>query len=655
MKTLFCHIILLSCITYSYAQVPFDCNGRSYRVLAANDGTYLQEIKQNEFNRTISFSNLHFYPDYEINAIAYHPSQNVIYGILQTPPYRLCRIDATYNLEILQTLPLSTDLVFVSGDISPDEEHLVVFGFGDTSAENIVALIDVQTEEYNTQILSLQTSNSDQPFIYCADIAFHPTTGRLFGFDFKNGRLVTLDIKNRIIDNETYPISSIVVGNVPSIFFNDDGELYGIGTNLQEETENRGYYHFDLATGQPEILQELEIEKNQDACSCPYKIKLLNEIRQRKNAPCTEMVFEITLINRTISDQTNLTLTDTFPLGVIIESVNSFPLEGTIREGIGSNVLKINDLHLPIGNFSFEIILSIDENAKLGDFENQVVLSGINVEDFELNLLLSDDPQTAIPNDATMFSIEALSSNIDNEFIGICKGNETALHSGIYGANSYIWSTGETTEDIIVDSEGQYQVTVTTECDQTIATATVTLDEISLELGRDISKGKGETIILKPTYFSHSPIITFTWEADNIIPLDCPNCKNLVIQPESDTRVNLYIENGTGCKANDQLELKVVDVNIYAANTFSPNTGGINNSFFLQGNLPYYIARFEIYDRWGNLMFLNKNIIANQPIDGWNGTHDGKRCLAGVYIWSALIRYKNGREEVIAGNVVLSK
>ena len=183
----------------------------------------------------------------------------------------------------------------------------------------------------------------------------------------------------------------------------------------------------------------------------------------------------------------------------------------------------------------------------------------------------------------------------------------------------------------------------------------MTLDEISLELGPDISLEKGETIILKPTYFSHSPIITFTWEADNAIPLDCPNCKNLVIQPESDTRVNLYIENGTGCKSNDHLDLKVVDVNIYAANTFNPNREGINNSFFLQGNLPYDIARFEIYDRWGNLIFLNKNILANQPNDGWNGTHDGKRCLAGVYIWSALIRYKNGRKEVIAGNVVLSK
>ena len=81
----------------------------------------------------------------------------------------LCRIDANFNLEVLQTLPLPTDLVFVSGDISPDEQHLVLFGFGNTNAENIFALVDVQNGDYETQILPLQTTNPDQPYIFCAN------------------------------------------------------------------------------------------------------------------------------------------------------------------------------------------------------------------------------------------------------------------------------------------------------------------------------------------------------------------------------------------------------------------------------------------------------------------------------------------------------
>ena len=653
LKILFCPILVFCFFNYGHTQVPFECNGLSYRVLAADEGTYLQKIKQDESNQTIAFDNLHFYPDHEINAIAYHPTQNVIYGIIQTEPYQLCRIDATYNLEILQTLPLSTELVYVSGDISPDEQHLVIFGFGNTNTENIVALIDVQSGEYSTEILSLQTSNENQSFIYCADIAFHPTTGKLFGFDFKNGRLVTLDITNRIIDNDTYSISAIVLGNVPSIFFNDKGDLYGIGTNLQEEDESRGYYQFDLETGQPDLLQELEIERNQDACSCPYRIKLLNEVRQRKNGPCTEMVFEISLINRTLSDQVNLTLYDPFPEGVMIESISPLNFDATITRGIGGNVLELKDLHLPIGVFTFELILSIDKNTNLGEYENQVVLSGIQNEDIEFSAVYSDDPETAVANDATKFSIHELTSTIDNEFFGICQGDEISIHAGIFGANSYEWSTGETTEKIIVDAEGLYQVTITTLCDQTVATATVTLDEMSLELGEDKILENGETILLKPTYLSHSPIASFNWETNNLASLLCPSCENLEIQPDTDTQVALSIENITGCSVKDHVGLRVVDVNIYAANIFNPNSTGLNSTFFLQGNLDFDITSFEIYDRWGNLIFLNEYLEANQPLEGWNGRFKGIDCSAGVYVWSALIRYKNGNQKLLAGDITL--
>ena len=648
-------VILISSFDCSYGQEPFDCNGRSYRVLAANDGTYLQEIKQNISEQTISFVNLHFYSGIEINAIAYHPSQNVIYGILQDAPYRLCRIDASYDLQILQTLPLSDKLVFVSGDISPDEQHLVIFGFGDTNTENIVALIDVETEEYETEVFSFQTSNSRQPFIYCADIAFHPTTGKLFGFDFKNGRLVMLDIANRVIDNETYPLSSIVLGNVPSIFFNDRGELFGIGTNLQEETENRGYFKFDLATGQPKLFQELEIEKNQDACSCPYRIKLLNGVRQRENAPCTELVFEITMINRTIAVHKGLTLNDTFPEGVEIKSIDPLPFEGVVESSIGTNILEISDLELPVGEFSFEVILEIDERIRFGEYENQAFLSGLTIGEFELDRVLSDDPQTAVPDDATKFSINELSTSIGDQFYGICPGGEVTLHAGIYNAIYYQWSTGETTEEITVDTEGEYEIKIGTACDEAIGIATVTMDEISLDIGEDRLVQSGETITLRSLFDSQSNIRSFGWQATNSQSLDCPSCRNLVIQPSSDTDINLSIENATGCRASDQLSLKVVGVNIYAPNIFRPVGNGENSRFFLLGNLTYDIAQFEVYDRWGNLMFHNKNLLANDMQQGWDGTYKDQLCPQGVYVWTAVIRYKSGVQEVISGDVTLMR
>ncbi len=302
---------------------------------------------------------------------------------------------------------------------------------------------------------------------------------------------------------------------------------------------------------------------------------------------------------------------------------------------------------------SFEVVLRINEDANVGDFLNQVILSGIRLDDLEFDSVLSDDPSTAIPNDATIFSIEALSSEIDNQFFGICEGGETTIHAGVYGANSYLWSTGETTEEIIVDREGSYQVTITTDCDQTVATALVSLDEISLELGDDISLELGETITIEPQFVSQSPIRAFKWASDNMQALDCPTCKNLRIQGISDTQLSLTLENATGCSVSDQLGLKLVDIQIYAPNVFNPNSGGANNSFFLQGNLSFDIARFEIYDRWGNLMFQKSNIQANQANEGWDGTRNTQASVEGVYIWSAILRFKDGTQGVRTGNVTL--
>ena len=658
MKKLFLQVfITITCASwvYIYGQVPFDCNGKSYRVLARDNGTYLQEIIQNKSDQTISFLDLHFFPDQEINSIAYHPSQNVIYGIMQTPPYRLCRIDAEFNLDILQTLPLSTDLVFVSGDISPDEQYLVLFGFGNTRNENIFALVDVQDGTYETEIIPIRANNPDEPYIYCADIAFHPTNGKLFGFDFRHDRLVTLDIANRIIDNMEYPVSRAVSGNMPSIFFNSSGELFGIGATTQDSSHHRAYYQFDLATGQGITLEELTVEKNQDACSCPYRINVLNEVSQRDNAPCTELAFEMTIINRTDTEQFDLVLKDSFPEYVNIKSISPLPFEGSIEKSIGNNLLTISNIYLPIGTFTFEVVLNIDEGVKFGEYHNQAVLSGISIDDFELNEVLSDDPITAVANDATLFSINDLVAPFADDFFGICDGGEVTLQTGIQGANSYAWSSGETTESITVYAEGTYQVTITTACDQTVGTAMVVSDEISLALGEERQVQSGQSVILEADVQSQSLIKSFNWQSTGAQELDCPTCEKPMVQPEADTEVQLVVENGSGCLASDELNIIVADIKIFIPNIFRPNGDDSNKRFFLQGNLKYDIAQFQIYDRWGSILFDQKNFKTNDGQMGWDGTYAGTQLSPGIYIWKAVIRHKNGEEQILSGDVTLAR
>lgn len=643
-------LFLFGISTTLFAQNPFDCNGKTYRVIEKNGGTMLQAIHLNESTPFITFEDLHFFSAYKINAIAYHPEQDVIYGIIQNPPFRLCRIDADFKLDILATLPLSEKMEFVSGDIAPNAQHLVVLGFA--ANESQLVSINLNHNQYETKQLTFQTTDPTNAAIHCADIAFHPTTGVLFGFDHQIGRLVTIDLAEKRIDNAYYPAARKVSGNMPSIFFTSEGQLYGIGAPNQSASKQRNLYQFDLADGQATLLQEIGLESNQDACSCPYKIQLFNKVQHRAGVPCTEMLFELTFINKTNTEQQNLILTDTFSDGMEIKSINKLPYGAVIKSGVGTNFLNITDLYLPIGTYTIEVEVAIKKEMPHGFYVNQAHLSNLVVEKHP-DWIVSDDPITVIPNDATAFSIETLKVWQQKEELHLCEGQSLTLSTDIKAALQYEWSNGATTETITVSKPGDYTVIVRTACAFAVDTIKVKMDAIELELGADQTLERGNSIQLIPNYSTHSPIQSFFWEASIQQSIDCQTCANPTASPRADTKIELWVENETGCQASDQLLLKVTDLAVYSPNVFSPNNDGQNDLFFLQSNLTYEIAHFQIFDRWGNLLFQNINGQTNQAYFGWDGHINGAKAAIGTYVWKAEILKKSGDVELIRGDVLL--
>ncbi|MEM6320790.1 MAG: hypothetical protein AAF960_24200 [Bacteroidota bacterium] len=280
----------------------------------------------------------------------------------------------------------------------------MLFGFGGNEAQNVLALVEVLNHTYATELRTMHTTHLDFPTAYCADIAFHPTNGQLFGFDHRSQRLITLDIDQQRIDNTRYPQARRLTGNVPSIFFTAEGDLFGIGAASQMDAQDRNLYQFDLAMGEPHWLQAFGVENNQDACSCPYRIKLLNRVLRRQVASCTEITFELTVINLTNTEQQDLRLINKFPSNTTIQIISELPFSGTIVQGIGTNNLVVESIYLPIGTFSFRVTLRIESWADQRDYFSQAFLQGILLEDGQLHTESSDDPETPIPYDAS-FSI----------------------------------------------------------------------------------------------------------------------------------------------------------------------------------------------------------------------------------------------------------
>jgi len=649
---LFCTILFLFWLSTAWTQTPFDCNGKIYRVLEEQGGTTFQGVDIDKTTQEATFKKLHFFPSTRINGIAYRPEDNLIYGVLLETPYVLCRIDANYQLERLAELPLPTSLLFVSGDVSPDERYLVLLGFGPNEEGNLIALVDLESPTYETQIFpAAKTDNST--LVQCADIAFHPTSNKLFGFEHSEGRLITIDIENRTIDNSTFPTTEVLKGNVPTIFFDAYGQLYGVGSG-EGTYSNRSLYKFNVENGKAEEFQQMGFERNQDGCSCPFKVELLNRVSQRLNFPCTRLEFEFTLINRTDKVQTDVTFSDTLPLGANIIQISELPFAGTIVNGLDGSILTIKNIELPIGVFRFQVTVELEPDVQLGTIQNRAYLDGVLLTSLtETERIISDDPQTDVPDDPTLFYIEKLAVDFDNIAPNLCPNDTLWLSAGIEFAESYAWNTGATTAEIPVTQAGMYAVTVSTACGQTDGHIFVNEENIAVDLGEDLVLERGESIELQPSIRSDAPVQTFFWQETLENSLSCQTCEIPMATPTKNAEYRLEIQNEVGCRATDALQIRLQDFALYAPNAFSPNADGENDVFYLQSRTDYQFNTFQIYDRWGGMLYSVEEGSTNAEEFGWDGQSQGKAAQPGVYVWVSELVSLDGQKQVVSGEVNL--
>jgi gliding motility-associated-like protein len=85
-------------------------------------------------------------------------------------------------------------------------------------------------------------------------------------------------------------------------------------------------------------------------------------------------------------------------------------------------------------------------------------------------------------------------------------------------------------------------------------------------------------------------------------------------------------------------------------NAFTPNGDGKNDVFEIPGNMYNKIHKFEIYNRWGQMVF---STIDNNR--GWNGRiqNDGKECPQGAYMYVVTLELPNREIKTYKGDVTL--
>ena len=244
-------------------------------------------------------------------------------------------------------------------------------------------------------------------------------------------------------------------------------------------------------------------------------------------------------------------------------------------------------------------------------------------------------------------------TSIDSAFcFGYSDGSISTATIGGTGAYNWIWNTtpGQTGSKSIGLSKGNYMVVVRDVygCSDSINGTVNEPEKIIPQINLNRLTMYGMTHEL---FANISPVrqYQYSWT-----PLGVFNTSNTLDRPKvifnSTTLVGLTVTDYKGCKGSDTATFTVVQpIKNIIANGFTPNSDNLNDGFGLPDI--FEIQSFEIYDRWGGIIFKGNSVTPR-----WDGRLNGEVVTSGVYSYALQAKLK-GTEQIVkhGGSITLIK
>jgi len=207
-----------------------------------------------------------------------------------------------------------------------------------------------------------------------------------------------------------------------------------------------------------------------------------------------------------------------------------------------------------------------------------------------------------------VISLTELTFDLTSTAASGCFGSTALLTAS--GGTSYLWSTNEVGNSIVVAPTvtTNYTVDITNgSCTQTLAIDVDPVQPLNYELEDTVFLGVNETY----TFFAPtSGFVSFNWYPTEQI--DNPNGASVTVTADSTFTLFMEATHSSGCIVKDSVQIVVVDLSI--PNGFSPN-GDPLNEFFVVPQLNYLDGSIKVWNRWGDLVFESDRYENN-----WDGT-----------------------------------
>ena len=242
----------------------------------------------------------------------------------------------------------------------------------------------------------------------------------------------------------------------------------------------------------------------------------------------------------------------------------------------------------------------------------------------------------------------------------ICSGQTLPLQ--VSGADHYVWK-GQGLDDInspnpnaTPGTAGNYTYEVTGYDDEGCFSHDTSL-VVTVHPAPTVSAGPDWTVSagrLVTLHAQGSPdIVKWNWTPPEY--LSCTTCPTPEARPNLSTIYKVEVENNYGCKATDEMSLKITcdQGAVFLPTAFSPNRDGKNEWFYPIGRGIKEVVSMRVYDRWGSLVFERNHFQINTATAGWDGTWKDQVAPIGTYVYAIETVCEEGATFIFRGTVTI--
>lgn len=226
---------------------------------------------------------------------------------------------------------------------------------------------------------------------------------------------------------------------------------------------------------------------------------------------------------------------------------------------------------------------------------------------------------------------------------------------------SFLWNDGALGTGTMIDqlaSDNSYDLLIT---DRYGCTADTSIflpgpESLSVDLGPNLDILLGDEVNLTAnTGFTPA---NYVWlSTTDVLPCQSsPDCPSISWFPTTSQTVYITATDASGCSVSDSVFIQVTPVyDLYIPNAFSPNRDGVNDYFTVYGPSQRInrIASFEVFNRWGQLLFQQADLPIGVGSAGWDGLVKGKIVDQGVYLYRIEVEFLDGSVREYSGDVTV--